>query len=370
MANEDTQDSEQVPPKPVRGGAGSRLKQARVAMDLSQEDVAGRLKIRVGLIDALEQEDNSKLPAPTYVCGYLRSYAKLLNISTDNIINDFPDLENAMQPVLAGQVAGVPMRDSQVSREKLVYAGVVVAVLIVAWLLLQLISVSDDAGTSATKADGRLAEKPQSPAPVSRGTKPDDPAQTGTGKRQPQGKDAAISLHAGEQSGPVMGSAIIEQSQPSAPDHPVDPVGSGRIADSMGQTTTSATDKLVVGKTVTYGQSRSAADNNQLASQGKVKGPTKGARTPASKQRLPKLELKFVGSSWAEVYDASGRRLIYEMGEAPTIRTITGKAPFEVILGFAPSVEVKYNAKSVDVTKGQDSVVVSLTIGKAADNPR
>lgn len=67
-------------------GCGIRLRQARLAAGLSEEDVASRLKMPVRVVRSLENEDWSRLGAPVFVRGQLRSYSRLLGLSTDSTI--------------------------------------------------------------------------------------------------------------------------------------------------------------------------------------------------------------------------------------------------------------------------------------------
>ena len=66
--------------------SGQRLREAREALDLSQQDVAQHLHLNVNLIQALEDNNEDVLPAQIYLVGYLRSYARLLDLSADSII--------------------------------------------------------------------------------------------------------------------------------------------------------------------------------------------------------------------------------------------------------------------------------------------
>ncbi|MBJ7574199.1 RodZ domain-containing protein [Luteimonas sp. MC1828] len=63
-------------------GCGRRLRNAREAAGLSIEDVAARLRMPVRVVESLEAEDWSRLGAPVYVRGQLRSYSRLLGLST------------------------------------------------------------------------------------------------------------------------------------------------------------------------------------------------------------------------------------------------------------------------------------------------
>ncbi len=66
--------------------AGNVLSSARIGWKLSLEDVAGNLNLSVDTISALEKDEYSQLPGYTFVKGYIRSYAKLLELNPDDVI--------------------------------------------------------------------------------------------------------------------------------------------------------------------------------------------------------------------------------------------------------------------------------------------
>jgi cytoskeleton protein RodZ len=66
-------------------GIGERLRQARVRAGLSPSEVGSRLKIPTHVIEALEREDWSRLGAPVFVRGQIRSYARLMGLPADAI---------------------------------------------------------------------------------------------------------------------------------------------------------------------------------------------------------------------------------------------------------------------------------------------
>ncbi|GAB3734181.1 DUF4115 domain-containing protein [Luteimonas pelagia] len=67
-------------------GCGSRLRRAREAAGLSRDDVAERLKMPIRVVKSLEEEDWSRLGAPVFVRGQLRSYSRLLGLGTSATI--------------------------------------------------------------------------------------------------------------------------------------------------------------------------------------------------------------------------------------------------------------------------------------------
>ncbi len=63
-------------------GCGERLKQAREAAGMSVDDVAARLHMPARIVRSLEAEDWSRLGAPVFVRGQVRSYSRLMGLVT------------------------------------------------------------------------------------------------------------------------------------------------------------------------------------------------------------------------------------------------------------------------------------------------
>ncbi len=63
-------------------GCGERLRAAREAAGLSVDDVASRLHMPARVVRSLEVEDWSRLGAPVFVRGQVRSYSRLLGLMT------------------------------------------------------------------------------------------------------------------------------------------------------------------------------------------------------------------------------------------------------------------------------------------------
>ncbi len=71
---------------PALAGPGARLRAKRESMGLSAEQVADKLRLDVRYIQALEQDNHAGIAAPVFVRGYLRSYAALLELPADAIV--------------------------------------------------------------------------------------------------------------------------------------------------------------------------------------------------------------------------------------------------------------------------------------------
>lgn len=61
--------------------AGQQLASARKEKGLSQEDVAAELRLSVTYVKAIEADEYDRLPEATFVRGYVRNYARLLELS-------------------------------------------------------------------------------------------------------------------------------------------------------------------------------------------------------------------------------------------------------------------------------------------------
>lgn len=73
-------------------GPGSFLKRHREQFGLSVADVAARLNLRYTVIEAIERDDYQPIAKLVFVRGYLRAYAKMLNLSSNDIIQAFNKL--------------------------------------------------------------------------------------------------------------------------------------------------------------------------------------------------------------------------------------------------------------------------------------
>ncbi len=76
---------------------GCQLRAARERMGLSVEDVVGKIKLAARQIIALEADDFQALPETAFVRGFVRSYAKLLQLDVQPLLDALP----GTQPVQA-----------------------------------------------------------------------------------------------------------------------------------------------------------------------------------------------------------------------------------------------------------------------------
>jgi cytoskeleton protein RodZ len=70
-----------------------------------------------------------------------------------------------------------------------------------------------------------------------------------------------------------------------------------------------------------------------------------------------RLRLEFTEPSWTEIYDASGKRLMFDMGTPGRVRTVAGTPPLRVSLGLVSAVSAQVNDRPIVVPRraGWDS---------------
>ena len=73
----------------VKRGSGNLLAAARKQQGKTVEEIAGELNLSVTQIRTIESDQSEGLPEPTYVRGYIRSYARLLNLDADHILEHY-----------------------------------------------------------------------------------------------------------------------------------------------------------------------------------------------------------------------------------------------------------------------------------------
>ncbi len=120
-------------------GVGARLRQAREMRSLSVSDVALSLKLGTRQIEALENGDWEVLPGQTFIRGFVRNYARVLQIDPAPLMEQLDSqLEkpaaslNVPEPRRAAMPSAQPRRDRTV-----VFAGfALLVVAALAYLLL------------------------------------------------------------------------------------------------------------------------------------------------------------------------------------------------------------------------------------------
>ncbi|MGB1918641.1 MAG: RodZ domain-containing protein [Candidatus Puniceispirillales bacterium] len=142
---------------------GNELATAREAQKLSLSDISGHLRISVKYLEYLEAGENSKLPGATYVLGFVRSYAKFLNLDANAMCQRLSDelAASEYQPeyhFVENKVSG-----GSEWRNMLMIGAVLMVVSYTAWYFLWNDYVPDAELTASTELSTELAEQDTPP---------------------------------------------------------------------------------------------------------------------------------------------------------------------------------------------------------------
>ena len=105
--------------------AGEILKKRREDLGRDIREIADLLKIKADYLAAIEDDTFAKLPPPVYTMGYIRSYAKYLDVDAESIIHYYTDYsKNLSQPE---HTTIIPVAYSQKKSPKIYYVALLLA---------------------------------------------------------------------------------------------------------------------------------------------------------------------------------------------------------------------------------------------------
>jgi cytoskeleton protein RodZ len=87
---------------------GAALREARTRLGMSVADVADRIKFAPRQIKALEEDNFACLPEMAFVRGFVRSYARLLQLDPIPLLAALPGTTVQPAPSAASTLAEVP----------------------------------------------------------------------------------------------------------------------------------------------------------------------------------------------------------------------------------------------------------------------
>jgi cytoskeleton protein RodZ len=303
------------PAAPAPAGPGASLKAARERAGLSLDQAAQALKLAPRQVKALEDEDFGQLPGRTFARGFVRNYARLVNLDGEALLAQLPDPSHA--PALAAPslhstgttIGEVP--SARVSRSALHrwLVPVVLVTLIVGAGVYEWLGNRAAPARRAEPAPAESAVAPATPAPGS-GTARTELPNPISAPAEPPASEAPP--RAGAAAGPEA-SAQAAQGAAPGPSAPAAPVAQTAEAPSAPVAT--------------------AATSAPAA--------TAVADAP--------LVLTYRASSWTQVRDSRGQVLLNRIVPAGSEQPIRGTPPFEVTIGNARAVTVVYRGQEIDL---------------------
>lgn len=290
----------------IKPGAGRMLAEARLARGLTVAQVAEKLKLTSRQIEAIEAEDYSRLPAAVFVRGFIRNYARLLELPQDSLP---PFVEAAAEPTetITAHSEELRFSTSPVKRWLLLpAAGLALFMLLVAALYAWL-----SRGEEAYVSNGAPTTTSQ-PLPLPMPVVPVEP-------------------------GSAVGAEALVPALPAGEPTPV--------PTTPAPTTPAST---------------MAAPVSTPAPAPVVPPVAAVPSAPARSGHVVQLSAELV-DAWIEVVSADDKRYtrLLRAGEQLTLR---GAPPFRLVVGNAASVRVTYDDRPIDLKPYTGDKVARLTL--------
>jgi len=283
---------------------GLRLKRGREAKGLSLSDVVKQLNLASEIIEALESDNAEVLPSAVFVQGYLRSYAKIIDIDAEPLI----ELYKAQTPQQeVGSLSQPSIKQEVHSGHGAVRAiswviGLGLIALIVLWWVNQ--------GEEMLGGDVQV-EMPISKTPVLALPKIDEVDTVEEPKVVAEIEQPVIEASA-----------------------PVDAESPAEVAEPV-------TEQVEVAPVISTSEEPLSSDSEW------------------------KIVITFTDSCWVNIKDAEGKGQIVGNISEGTVRTLEGPAPYNVVLGNAAAAELRINGQLIDLTPYSRGNVARFTLNPA-----
>jgi cytoskeleton protein RodZ len=307
------------------GGPGRRLREAREACRWTREDVASQLRLPAAVIGALERDDYKSLPPPAYVRGYLRSYARLLDLPEAMVSEAYQSLQIVVpgrEPASLRTGRQATSRDRRVRWFTYLLTVVLIALPVIWW---------------QTQGSFRFWE-----------TSPADAGPALLNPLVPTEEPRAATTSQTPQPDTAASTAVPEDTAPTVDENELAAVETAELA----------TDHEVSGDAASAAQ---PGPTHPAPAKPRAAAVTSSATAPTV--QLDVLTLRARSGSWVSVRDADGKRLMYRVISRGGVKTLKGRAPFQVVLGNPHDVSVEYNGKPVDSQRYARDGVTRFEVG-------
>ncbi|WP_428772269.1 cytoskeleton protein RodZ [Vibrio sp.] len=315
--------------------AGTLLKQRREELGLTQRQIADRLRLRLTIIDNIENNQFESDQVAIFTRGYLRSYAKAVGLPEKQVLAALEhrtEVQHREQPMQSfSRKTKVEKHNSRIMTLTWGIFAIIIGISSLWWWQNQQ-QDSFSFPEESQPAQGEFAEMPSAEA-------------QGADIQTDSGVDASqLSL---DQLTPVTEQEnSAQESQPTEESVP---------ADETGLDTSSAQDTSVAESVDSTADNRASETVVNQTSSSEAE-----TAAPADDSKL--LNMAFSDDCWVQVKDAAGKVLVSGIKQAGQTLALTGEAPFQVILGAPENVSMTFASEPVDLSGYNSGKVARFTL--------
>ncbi|HHC6645166.1 TPA: cytoskeleton protein RodZ [Vibrio parahaemolyticus] len=304
---------------PLSIEAGTLLKNKRESLGMTQKQVADRLRLRVSVIEDIENNRFESQQVATFTRGYLRSYAK------------FVGLDEKVVLVALEQTADVKPKEQEIEMQsfsrKTKHEKHNSRIMLLTWVIAIVIIGISAAWWWQNQQENSLAQVV---------------AEANVETSQPSSDEIAdIDLMTEEE---LIAStpAELAASNNTASESSINAAQTDEVVPAeTEESTTEATQEPVA--------LTEAAEEVQEAS-------------PVVPEGMTLLTMKFKADCWIQVKDTNGKTLVSGTQKPGQDVELTGKAPFKVILGAPEGVTMTFASEPVDLSGYTSGKVARFTL--------
>lgn len=309
---------------PVVQGPGKQLRDIRIAKDMDINRVASLLHLNVSMLEMLEADDFSQLPSAVFVQGYLKNYARLLDVPVAPILDAFHQYRPAAAETTNLQATRI--------RHEVHSSHTIVR--LITWLIVIVII-----GLVVTWWRGYL-QWPLSLGLEGAGQALEEQAGTPPAEADlaPMAEDGTVTLPALIDKPEILDAPVTEPMSPSgsALDDP------GLPADEVVEPTSN----LSTDSATTLAPAPAAPLSEE----------------PDQPQAPGAVSVSFTDACWTDIKDASGNFRVIGNKMAGDRLVLAGEAPYKMVFGNASAVTVLVNGAPYDLAPHIRGNVAKFTL--------
>mgnify|MGYP001762248244 FL=1 len=367
--------------------AGQTLRQAREQQHLSVAQVAQQLNLSKGLIEDLEQDRVDAKLSSTFVRGYLRSYAKLLKIPAQQVLDAYSSNSKGLHQVPSLTRSFSKRTATEATENRFMWVTyfvifVFIVLLVIGFWQSRFGSSSASSALPMAQTDESMLET-QSVQPIAENAQPSQ-AQVYQQSTQPHNEIPVTQLD----HSPTATESLASPSAAVADSAHAEPVQQqarlDATQDTVGSTAEPLPEQRVTEPAVTSAENLSgpqtpAVQTTVPNTEPLVEQPvTPTAETPVltpavtapdpestvQAETNASISLSLSAECWVDVVDATGKRLVFGSRQAGEQLNLRGVAPVKVLLGNAAAATLSFNGEAIDLSGYPAGRVARLTLGQ------
>lgn len=316
---------------------GSLLSQARNAKGFTAADIAQKLRLKVGIIEALERDEILSTISLTFTKGYVRSYAKLLGLNENHIIQLFNELHisDDLTPKKMQSFSRKVSREHNDSRWMIVTYSIIALVILLSilWWVQHQSEPFFAAKSNVPEAEQSVSESLQTPV--------FDAIEDDSFTLNAVEIDSELTDLTNATEAEAEAEVEIETGSDLAP---------YEQAEFADETTTAIPDFIPNTNPENINQVLTVLENNDPDVESELRLFADDNESMQDSNELVELIFSFSGDCWIKITDATGNDIAYGVKKAGRVMPVIGQAPFSVILGAPRSVNVQYDGEPIDIS--------------------